>query len=80
MTRRDEQLDPNRLLEAAEAAMEAVEEVAAETGRRVHPLDLLGSPEQPRSLCAFTRWEIEQACEFLHRLGELEMPRARDVA
>lgn len=72
------QLDPDRLLRAAEAALLAAEDVVEYTGGpRPYPLDLLGSPLQPDYLAEFTREEIRQACEFLIRLGELEPPESR---
>lgn len=72
---RDE-IDPERLHQAAAAAMRAAEEVAEYTGGpRPYPLDLMGSEYQPDYLAEFTRWEIEQACEFLVRMGMIEQPQ-----
>jgi hypothetical protein len=34
----------------------------------------MGSANQPECLCAFTRYEIEQASEFLARMGFIERP------
>ncbi|MFN0132001.1 MAG: hypothetical protein ACKVW3_05655 [Phycisphaerales bacterium] len=71
-----EQLSPERLVEAAEAALSAAAEMAELSGGSwPYPADLMGHPDQPQCLCAFTRWEIEQACAFLVRMGMLE-PRA----
>lgn len=68
-----EQMDPERLCDAAQAALLAAAEVAQQTGGKwPYPADLLGTPMQPRCLAAFTRWEMEQACDFLVRLGMLE--------
>jgi len=68
-----EEIDPTRLCEAAEAALAAANEVAEYTGGpRPYPADLMGSELQPPCLEPFTRWEIEQASEFLLRLGEIE--------
>ncbi len=67
-----DRISPERLIESAEAALAAAEEIARETGQpRPYPLDLMGSPAQPAVLCNFTREEIEEACHFLVRLGEL---------
>jgi hypothetical protein len=67
-----EELSPERLVDAAEAAL-AVVDVAEHTGGQwVYPADLMGSPLQPDSLKEFTRYEIEQASEFLVRLGIIE--------
>ena len=73
-----DRLDPTRLVEVAEIALEAAIEVAEYTGasERPYPLDLMGSPLQPDSLAEFTRFEIEQASEFLRRLGEVAAPRS----
>jgi len=76
-----EQLSPERLFEAAEAALRAAEENAEFTGRAgAYPLDLMGSPVQPECLTPFTRFEIEQACEFLVRMGAIESPGRRKAA
>jgi hypothetical protein len=71
----------DRLLEAASAALEAARDVAEYTGSAApYPLDLMGSPMQPSCLASFTRWEIEQACDFLVRMGFLEAPTRRPAA
>ena len=81
MARREEHLDPDRLVAAAEAALRAAADVAQYTGGpSPYPADLMGSPLQPEFLSEFTRWEIEQACEFLVRLGEIEKPTQRKAA
>ncbi len=75
MKRNKDQLDPERLVEAAEAALAAARDVASYTGGPMpYPLDLMGTALQPDILSNFTRWEIEQACEFLVRLGEIPHP------
>ena len=73
-----EHLEPDRLCEAAEAAMKAAMEIAAVNGGRApYPADLMGTASQPEVLCQFTKWEVEQGCEFLIRLGFLEKPKSR---
>jgi len=63
------------LVEAAEAALAAARDVAQYTGGpQPYPLDLMGSELQPEILTNFTRYEIEEACDFLVRLGEIEHP------
>lgn len=75
MARPNPQLDPDRLCEAAEAALHAVVEVADQfNGRWVWPVDLMGTPIQPACLTDFTRYEIEEATAFLVRMGVLEPP------
>lgn len=77
----NEQLSPERLFEAAEAALAAVKENAEFTGGAgAYPLDLMGTPVQPACLAPFTRYEIEQACEFLVRMGALEAPSRKRAA
>lgn len=72
-----EQITPERLVEAAISVLKAVEEYTAEhAGRTVYPTDLLGSTEQPRSMCDFTRFEVEEAAAFLVRMGFIE-PRPK---
>jgi len=74
-------MSADRLIEAAEAALHAAAENAEFTGGAgAYPLDLLGSPVQPQCLAGFTRYEIEQACEFLVRMGEIEAPKRRKAA
>lgn len=76
-----EELSAERLLEAAEAALKAAAENAEFTGGPgAYPLDLLGSPVQPECLAPFTRFEIEQACDFLVRMGAIEAPKHRPAA
>ncbi len=72
-----EKLSHERLWEAAEAAMLAAKDVAEYTGGALpYPLDLMGSAMQPAILREFTRYEIEQACMFLVRMGIIEKPSA----
>ncbi len=76
MPRSNEQMTPDRLCDAAEAVMLAVVEIADRTGGGwVYPPELIGSDEQPQCLCDFTRWEVEQATQFLIRLGMVEVVR-----
>lgn len=71
-------LDPERLMDAADAIMLALDEYKIDTrGGTIAPVDLLGAPNQPKALCDFTRWEIEQASAFMTRLGLLEPVRAK---
>lgn len=68
-----EQLSPERLVEVAIGVMKACEEYAAEHGGRViYPTELLGSPDQPRIMTDYTRFEVEEAAAFLVRMGYLE--------
>ena len=64
-----EHIDPERLIEASEAVVKAIEEVHAATGRHVDPVGLMGTMLQPKCLCDFTRFEVEEATAFLERLG-----------
>jgi hypothetical protein len=73
-----DRLDPQRLHLAAEAALRAAHEVAAYTGGPMpYPLDLMGGELQPDYLAEFTRWEIEQACAYLVRMGLIEQPQKK---
>jgi hypothetical protein len=74
-----EQLNPDRLVEVAIGVMKACEEYAAEhNGNIMYPTELLGSPEQPRIMMDYTRFEVEEAAAFLVRMGYLE-PRHKAV-
>ena len=73
MKKQTERITPDRLVDAATAVLQAVAEVREELGEvDINPPDLMGSPHQPRCLCEFTRWEVEEATAFLLRLGYLE--------
>lgn len=70
MAHAQDQLSPERLIEAAEAAFTAAREMwRSRGGPMPYPATLMGAPDQPHYLSEFTRWEIEQASEFLVRLG-----------
>jgi hypothetical protein len=74
-----EQIPPERLLDAADAVLEAVIEVAdVHDGLYLHPTQLLGTTFQPLSLREFTAFEVQEATRFLVRLGVLpaEAPSA----
>jgi hypothetical protein len=66
--------DHNRLLEAADASLRAAALRTAQVGGRPieHPADLVGTSLQPECLDTFTKSEIEEACDFLLRLGFFE--------
>jgi hypothetical protein len=77
----NDNLDPERLVEAAEACLKAAGEISEYTGKAApFPADMMGSTLQPDCLASFTKWEVEQACAFLVRLGVLEKPRAKRAA
>lgn len=76
MARPNEQLSAERLCDAASAALAAAVEAAEHRGGVwPYPADLMGAPDQPACLSGFTRYEIEQASEFLVRLGMIESPK-----
>lgn len=71
-------IDPTRLADASDAILIALEEYKIDTrGGTIAPVELLGLPNQPKILCDYTRWEIEQAAAFMTRLGLLEPVKAR---
>jgi len=75
-----ESMSAERLCEAAEAALRAAADVAEYTGGPwPYPADLMGSPLQPDILASFTKWEIEQASEFLVRMGVIEPRRPQGM-
>ncbi len=70
-------IDPARLADAADAILIALDEYKIDTrGGTIAPVELLGLPNQPKVLCDFTRWEIEQAAAYMTRLGLLEPVKA----
>jgi hypothetical protein len=73
-----DKLSPDRLFEAAEASLCAAVRLAERDGGLwPYPADLMGSSRQPECLDRFDRVEIQEACEFLVRLGILDRPAAR---
>jgi hypothetical protein len=67
-----ENIQPQRLMDAADAALQAVIEVAELlNGSYVPPTRLMGSEMQPQCLCEFTMVEVQEATAFLVRLGFL---------
>ena len=77
MDAKNNQLDPDRLFEATNAVMEALEAWAIEhKGQRLYPPDMMGTPDQPRALCDFSRFEIQEATDFLVRMGIIEIKKA----
>lgn len=69
-------IDPMRLVEAAEAVLVAVVEAAdAFGGQWPYPPDLMGTEYQPAVLDHFTKGEVEEGTKFLIRLGILEAPK-----
>jgi hypothetical protein len=77
MSRSSEQIQPNRLIDAADAVLEAVIEVAEEfDGLYVFPPRLMGRKLQPACLCDYTKFEVREASHFLVRLGVLPAEKA----
>ena len=71
-------LDPERLFEVAEACLVAAVEIADYTGGPwPYPVELMGSSLEPACLSPFTRSEVQEASEFLVRLGILERPHSK---
>ncbi len=67
-----EEIAPRRLVEAADACLQAVSEVADDlNGSYVHPPRLMGTTIQPDCLGEYTPFEVKQATEFLVRMGLL---------
>lgn len=68
---------PERLCDAAEAALRAIVEVSQRNGGRwIYPTDIMSGPLHPACLNGFTIDEIDQASRFLVRMGVIEPKRA----
>lgn len=61
----------DRLFEAVEAVLVAVDEMITLRGACPYPPDLMGTEDQPEALVAFTRTEVAEATAFLVRMGIL---------
>lgn len=68
--RPDEEITSDRLFEVVSAALRAVRELMPEG--LMTPLEIHGSAMQPDYLAEFTRFEMEQADTFIHRMGLLD--------
>lgn len=65
-----DQITPERLVEVAMSIYDACNEWSrVNRGRTIYPTELLGSPEQPKSMTEFTKFEVEEGAMFLVRLG-----------
>lgn len=74
--RQDEQVNPVRLFDAADAVITAIREYERVSGGPCpYPPELLVSPDQPVALREFTRHEIEEATSVLVRMGFIVVPR-----
>jgi hypothetical protein len=66
-------LTPSRLMETADAALDACEEQARQgMAACIWPADLVGTTARPACLEGFEEWEIEEGAMFLMRLGLLQ--------
>ena len=66
-------VSPDRLLQAADAALLVARETARRRGgTSPHPAILKGSPNQHAILKQFTQTELHEACDFLVRLGFMQ--------
>lgn len=69
-------IDPQRLCDAAEAALKAIVEVAQRNGGRwIHPTDIAAGALRPSCLSGYSPDEIDQASRFLVRMGIIEPRR-----
>lgn len=81
MTQPQGRLQPDRLVEAADAVLTAATEIAARLdGAPTTPLQVAGTPAQPQCLTPFSIHEVEQAYAFLVRLGFLDNPYPKKAA
>lgn len=70
---RSEMIDPERLIQATDAVIEALQELERNNKATIYPPDLMGAPDQPAVLCNYTRYEVEEATHFLTRMGIIEI-------
>lgn len=69
----NEPVPADRLIEASDAVLRAIDEVEQTTGGPCpHPVQLMGAANQPKCLVEFTRHEVQEACDFLERLGVMK--------
>lgn len=64
------ELDHTRLFECAEACVRVTLAYQAKMGTKSpHPGDYYKAAVLPPDLAPFERWEVEEACAFLTRMG-----------
>jgi len=81
MARSNHNLTPDRLTEAADAALRAaLDHAKRRRGIAPYPADLMETPAEPACLLPFSKEEVREACEFLIRLGVFQRPRAKRAA
>ncbi|MCB9844762.1 MAG: hypothetical protein H6811_02080 [Phycisphaeraceae bacterium] len=79
MNEHENSQDHNRFLEAADAVLDAIVELAkAHGGVCPYPSSVMGTDEQPACLARFTPDEIDEATAFLMRAGYLETDALAD--
>jgi hypothetical protein len=64
-------VDADRLFEAAEAVILALTELAARGSPTLGLNDVVGTPAEPKCLWDYTREEVQEATAFLWRMGFL---------
>jgi hypothetical protein len=71
-----DRIDPDRLCDAADAVLQAVQEMSMRRGgSSPSPSALLGTPNQPSCLSGYSEEEIEAATVMLMRLDMLRGTR-----
>jgi hypothetical protein len=73
-------LEPGRLFDAAEAVLRLAAKKFGPTAPAPNGAHPAGTPVGAPGLSVFSLWEIEEASDFLVRLGFLEDPRSKKAA
>lgn len=75
LTNRSEQIDPLRLIEVTEGVISGLQELTRQNKPTLYPPELVGTTMLPAAMAGFTKFEVQEATDFLVRLGVIELPR-----
>jgi hypothetical protein len=67
-----EEMQLLRLIETADVVLDALYELSKANKPTLYPPDMMGTPAQPATLDPFSKAEIQDATDFLVRLGVIE--------
>ncbi len=72
---RPEQIEPLRLIEVTDAVIAGLQELTRDNKPTLYPPELVGTPMLPSAMVGYTRAEVQEATDFLVRLGFIEIPK-----
>lgn len=67
-----EELQLLRLIETADVVLDVLYNFTLQNKPTIYPPDMMGKEEQPSEFSQFTKAEVQEATDFLVRLGVIE--------